>query len=96
MLVVPDPTERLVGKLRDFVQARGARFLVGLQYRDPELIRYIQAERIPFVGFDGAEFYPGAAEGTHWTPNGQKLVAERVLGLLSDNNIVETKVRASE
>ena len=47
MLVVPDPTERLVGKLRDFVQARGARFLVGLQYRDPELMRYLQAERIP-------------------------------------------------
>lgn len=43
-LVVPDPTERLVGKLRDFVQARGARFLVGLQYRDPELMRYLGAE----------------------------------------------------
>lgn len=96
MLVVPDPTERLVGKLRDFVQARGARFLVGLQYRDPELMRYLQAERIPFVGFDGAEFYPGAAEGTHWTPDGHKLVAERVLGLLSDNGIVEARVRSPE
>jgi len=96
MLVVPDPTERLVGQLRDFVQARGARFLVGLQYRDPELMRYLQAERIPFVSFDGAEFYPGAAEGTHWTPDGHKLVAERVLGLLSDNGIVEAVARSSE
>jgi hypothetical protein len=83
-LSVPDPTERLVGKLRDFVQANGARFLVGLQYRDPDLMRYLQAERIPFVSFDGAEFYPGAAAGSHWTPNGQKLVAERILGLLAE------------
>lgn len=96
MLVVPDPTERLVGKLRDFVQARGARFLVGLQYRDPELIRYLQAERIPFVGLDGADFYPGAAEGTHWTPDGHKVVAERILGLLSDNHIVAAGVRSPD
>jgi len=96
MRVVPDPTERLVGQLRDFVQARGARFLVGLQYRDPELMRYLEAEQIPFIGFDGAEFYPGAAEGTHWTPDGHRLVAERVLGLLSDNDIVGAKARPSE
>ena len=96
MLTVPDPTERLVGKIRDFVQARGARFLVGLQHRDPELMRYLEAERIPFVGFDGADFYPGVAEGHHWTPGGHKLVAERVLGLLSDNGIVAAKVRSPE
>jgi lysophospholipase L1-like esterase len=95
-LVVPDPTERLVGKLRDFVQARGAKFLVGLQYRDPELMRYLGAERIPFVSFDGADFYPGAFEGTHWTPDGHKLVAERLLGLLSDNRIVPAAGRSQE
>jgi hypothetical protein len=96
MLTVPDPTERLVGQLRDFAQARGARFLVGLQYRDPELMRYLEAERIPFVGFDGADFYSGVAEGHHWTPDGHKLVAERVLGLLSDNGIVESVARSPE
>jgi lysophospholipase L1-like esterase len=95
-LSVPDPTERLVGKLRDFVQAKGGKFLVGLQYRDPELMRYLEAERIPFVSFDGADFYPGAAAGTHWTPDGHKLVAERVLGLLSKNHIVEGGGRSPE
>jgi hypothetical protein len=89
LLFVPDPTERLVGKIRDFVEANGAKFLVGLQYDDPELVRYLRASRIPFVGFDGAAFYPGAAAGTHWTPEGHKLVAERVFGLLSENHIVE-------
>jgi hypothetical protein len=89
VLFVPDPTERLVSTLRDFVEANGAKFLVGLQYRDPELIRYLQSNRIPFVGFDGAEFYPGAAHGAHWTPEGHRFVAERVLGLLSEKNIVQ-------
>ena len=95
-ITVPDPTERLVGKLRDFVQARGSKFLVGLQYRDPDLMRYLQAEQIPFVSFDGADFYQGASAGTHWTPEGHKLVAERVLGLLSENNIVHAGARLKD
>ena len=89
LLYVPDPTERLVSKIRDFVETNGAKFLVGLQYSDPVLIRYLQANRIPFATFDGAPFYPGAGAGSHWTPDGHKLVAERVLGLLSENNIVQ-------
>jgi hypothetical protein len=89
LLYVPDPTERLVGMIRGFVEANAAKFLVGLQYSDPDLIRYLQANRIPFVTFEGATSYPGAAAGNHWTPEGHKLVAERVLGLLSENNIVE-------
>lgn len=88
LLNVPDPTERLVSKIRDFVEANGARFLVGLQYRDDRLIRHLEASRIPFVNFEGAAFYPGEGSGAHWTPEGHKVVAERVLGLLSDNGVV--------
>jgi hypothetical protein len=94
LLYVPDPTERLVSKIRDFVEAHGAKFLVGLQYRDPELILHLQANRIPFVTFDGAAFYPGASFGSHWTPDGHKLVAERVLGLLSENGIAQGEISA--
>ena len=96
LLFVPDPTERLVSAIRDFVEANGAKFLVGLLYRDPELIRHLQANRIPFVTFDGAAAYPGDGSGGHWTPEGHKLVAERVLGLLSENNIVREQIRAPE
>ena len=96
LLYVPDPTERLVSKIRDFVEANGAKFLVGLQYRDPELMRHLQANRIPFVTFDGAAFYPGASFGTHWTPDGHKLVAERVLGLLSENKIAQDEISAAK
>jgi hypothetical protein len=96
LLFVPDPTERLVSKIRDFVEANGAKFLVGLQYRDPELILHLQANRIPFVTFDGAAFYPGASFGSHWTPDGHKLVAERALGLLSENNIARGEIGAAK
>jgi hypothetical protein len=96
LVYVPDPTERLVSMIRDFVEANGAKFLVGLQYRDPELMRHLQANRIPFVTFDGAAFYPGVSFGTHWTPDGHKLVAERVLGLLSENNIARGEIGAAK
>jgi hypothetical protein len=89
LLYVPDPTERLVDKIREFVETNGAKFLVGLQSSDPELVRHLQANRIPFVAFDGAPFYPGAGLGAHWTPEGHRFVAERVLRLLTENNITK-------
>jgi len=82
----PDPTERLVGKFRDFVAAHGARLVMGLQSSDNELIQYLRNKEIPFVTFDGAEAYPDRY-GSHWTPEGHRLVAERLLKLLSETNI---------
>jgi hypothetical protein len=85
---VPDPTERIVSKIREFVEAHGARLIVGLQLSDDKLIQHLRAERIPFVAFNGAEAYSDLY-GAHWTPAGHRLVAERLLGLLSENNIVQ-------
>jgi hypothetical protein len=93
-LSVPDPTEKLVGKIREFVEANGAKFLVGIQYHDEALVRFLEANRIPFMRLDGAAFYAGAGFGPHWTPEGQKFVAERALGLLSANNIVHDDTAA--
>ncbi len=84
---VPDPTERLVSMIREFVEARGAKFLIGLQLSDAALIRHLQAERIPFTVFDGAEAH-GPEHGGHWTPAGNRLVAERMLELVRKNAIV--------
>jgi hypothetical protein len=83
---VPDPSERLVSKIRDFVEAHGAKLIVGVQTRDDKLVAHLQAERIPFVSFDGAEAYSGPS-GAHWTPNGQRLVADRLFGLLTENGL---------
>jgi len=85
---VPDPTERLIDKIREFVEANGARFLAGLQTTDDSLVRYLRVTHVPFVAFDGADVYPGAASGAHWTPEGHKFVAEKVYGLLSANGVV--------
>jgi hypothetical protein len=84
---VPDPTERIISKIREFVEAHGARLVVGLQLSDGKMMRHLQAERIPFVTFDGAEAY-GSKYGAHWTPAGHRLVAERLLELLAENKIV--------
>lgn len=88
VLFVPDPTEKLIDLIRDFVEANGAKFLVGLQNTDPALVQHLQEKHIPFAAFDGADAYTGAHVGNHWTPAGQKLVAERVFGLLSANHLV--------
>jgi hypothetical protein len=95
-VVVPDPTERLVDKIGEFVEANGAKFLVGLQTTDAALARHLQDRRIPFVTFDGADVYPGAGAGGHWTPEGHKLVAERLLGLFSANGLIAPAMPASD
>jgi hypothetical protein len=94
MLRVPDPTERLVDMIRRFVETGGGKFLVGLQASDAALVRHLEAARIPLVSFDGAASYPGDSIGGHWTPEGHKLVAERLFGLLSANATVATNPRA--
>lgn len=85
-LFVPDPTEKLVGKIREFVEGNGAKFLVAIQSRDEALVSYLVANRIPFAKLEGAEFYTEGL-GPHWTPAGHKFVAERILDLLSANKI---------
>jgi GDSL-like Lipase/Acylhydrolase family len=82
-ITVPDPTERLVGMMRDYVTANGARFLVGLQITEPQMVAYLQAQNISYVAFDGADVYRGMEFGFHWTPAGHELVAQRLLTLLA-------------
>jgi hypothetical protein len=86
---VPDPTEQLIDNIHDFLKARGARLVVGLQTRDEKLIEHLSGRKIPFVDFDGAEVYPSDFS-SHWTPAGHRAVAERLARFLSDNNIVQT------
>ena len=88
VLFVPDPTERLVGMMRTYVESRGAKFLVAIQHRDDDLARYLQANRIAFTALEGAAAYPDNGTGGHWTPEGQAFVAARIGGLLAENHLV--------
>jgi lysophospholipase L1-like esterase len=89
-VTVPDPTEKLVDAMRNLVQARGARFLVGLQFTDAPLMQHLAAANVPFTRFDEADHY-GPEAGGHWTPAGHRLVAERLLRLFAENGIVPTQ-----
>jgi lysophospholipase L1-like esterase len=83
---VPDPTERLVAMMRDLVEARGAKFLVGLQRQEPSLETFLNSQKIPYTRFDEAEKYP--TWGSHWTPTGHASVAARLLALLAKEGAV--------
>jgi lysophospholipase L1-like esterase len=82
---VADPTERLIGMMKEFVESKGAKFLVGLQFREPALEAALTAMKIPYTSFDGAEHELG--DGDHWTPKGHELVAERLLTLFKENGV---------
>ena len=82
------PHREVVGMMRDFVVANGARFMVGIQHRDEALTRYLEANRIPFVQLGGADFYTQGGWGPHWTPQGHQDVANRILGMLTANDVV--------
>src|SRR5215475_3325572 len=85
---VPDPTEKLVGMIREFVEGNGAKFMVGIQSRDEALAVYLEKNGIPFVKLEGAPFYTEGGWGPHWRPEGHKLVADRIMGMLAVNHIV--------
>jgi hypothetical protein len=84
-VTVPDPTEKLIGLMRDFVQANGATLVVGVQYREPQLEAYLTAQKIPFTTLEGGEQFDSSK---HWTPAGNRLVADRLTKLLSDQGLL--------
>ena len=84
-LRLTDPTERLIGMVREMVGSKGGTLLVGLQRSDARYESFLKAENIPYVTFDGAETYP--THGNHWTPKGNAFVAERMKAFLAENGI---------
>ena len=93
-LAVPDPSEKIVGMIRDFVVANGAKFMVGIQYHDEALTRYLEANNIPVAQLGGADFYTQGGWGPHWTPEGHQTVADRILAMLRANGVVSRDAAA--
>ena len=87
---VPDPSEKLVAKIREFVEGNGARFLVGIQSHDKPLAEFLETQGIAFTSLDGAAYYTQGGFGPHWTPEGQQFVADRIERLLAANNVVRS------
>jgi hypothetical protein len=84
-IIIPDPTEDVIGMMRQAVEARGARLVVGLQRHEPRLETYLRAQKIPYTTFDDAPAYP--IVGRHWTPEGNALVAKKYLALFAEIGI---------
>jgi hypothetical protein len=64
--------------------------MVGIQYHDEPLARYLEEKRIPFVRLEDADVIPPSNEniwGPHWTPKGQADVAERIYDMLTANGV---------
>lgn len=91
-VTVPDPTEKLIGMMRDFVRAHGATLVVGVQYREPQLEAYLAEQKIPFTTFEGGEQYDTSK---HWTPAGNRLVADRLMTLFKKMGLVAPMERES-
>ena len=92
-IIVPDPTEDLIGMMRRTVEARGARLVVGLQRHEPRLESYLRAQKIPYTTFDDAPGYPVA--GWHWTPEGNAVVAKKYLALFAEIGVPSDPGQAS-
>lgn len=84
-LRLADPTEHLIGMMRDLVVSKGGTFLIGLQRPDARYETSLSAQKIPYVTLEAAEAYP--THGNHWTPKGNAFVADRMKQFLADNGI---------
>jgi hypothetical protein len=82
-VVVPDPTERLIDKIHDYVRSHDAKLLMALQASDDQLIAHLKAAQIPFVTLDGAAAY-GMDFGSHFTPEGNVFASQKLLGLIRE------------
>jgi hypothetical protein len=81
---VPDPTERLLEMVQNFVQDNGATFVVGLTVHDSKLEAFLQCRNIPFSVFEGAGVIADAGvikDTVHWSREGHAPVADRTLKL---------------
>ena len=74
---VKDPTELIVLAIKGFLDQKGARLLVGFQKNDEKLEAHCELHQIPTVRLRNPHQYPGF--GSHWTPKGHALVADRIL-----------------
>jgi hypothetical protein len=90
-ITVPDPTDRLIAMLREFVEAKGAKLAVGVQRDEPELEAFLRSQAIPHISFEGAELYTSTK---HWTPDGNKLVAKRLMAMFEKTGMLSGKRQA--
>jgi lysophospholipase L1-like esterase len=82
-----DVTPHLISAMESFVKSRGASFAVGLIDESKDLRRHFDQEGIVFFDLTHVdERYRYPEHGSHWTPEGHRLVARAVLSFLLHNS----------
>ena len=82
-IFVPDPTEKLIGEIRDYVADHNAKLLVALQHPDIQLASYLGSRQIPFIALDGIPAFE-AKYGAHFTPEGNRMASRLLLPFLTE------------
>jgi lysophospholipase L1-like esterase len=86
-----DPSERIVDRMRDESAASGARLVLLPEGVDAAMRAHATARGIPVVEVESVLQGRGSGvplrytgQGTHWTPEGHRVVAELVAPVLAD------------
>lgn len=79
---VPDPTDKLIDAIQDYVGGHGAKLLIALQRSDEPLMAHLRSRQIPHVALDGIPAYE-AKYGAHFTPEGNQFASRQLLKFLS-------------
>jgi hypothetical protein len=85
---VQDPTAVLLVAMKQFVESRGAAFVVGFEGRargNP--YRFCEEQNINYVRLENASVYPSA--WGHWTPEGHRFVAQKIYDCLVQKNLLK-------
>lgn len=81
-----DPTHMIIAAMRRFVTDRQGVFLVGLTEDDRLLEAFLSHHGIPYVDLTTDLIYPDY--GRHWTPEGQRYVADTMLRFLRNQPVL--------
>jgi hypothetical protein len=71
-----DPTAAILADMDRYTRDGGARFLVGLEYAELDMVRILNGLSIPYVNLGNRYRYVGY--GNHWTPKGHAVVCDVV------------------
>ncbi len=85
----PNPTGPILRDLQKYVHSQGAILVVGLTHGWGPLKEFFQAFQIPCVDLSTDLVYP--SNGSHWTPQGQSWVAEKLDAFLTQGKFMDAE-----
>jgi hypothetical protein len=87
-ILVPDPTAYLLVAMKQFVESRGARFVIGFEGKARRnAYQFCEEQKIDYVRLENSFVYPSA--WGHWTPEGHRFVAQKIYDFLVQKNFVK-------